>query len=1077
MTMASPDIETIIVSTAARFAQLSEEVVRSARSEEDIRQAWAQFISAFIDEAGLTLKARHEYALAGGRIDSKYAGVIIEYKHPRGSDKLTSSIESHGCRRSVAQLEERFTAFEKNENLDAERVFGVGTDGRYIIFVTYSNGKFDVRPPKLVSETSIERLLRAIVSLGATGKSYTPAELALDFGTQGEVSRTGVRVLLDSLQASSSPKVSALFNEWKLLFGEASGFDAQLSRAKVANLFKVYGLKVTGSAAELLFCIHTFYALFMKLLAAEIVSSFAPLPTSLVRRLASIGPSTRLLHELTDIEDGGIWSQVGIGNFLEGDLFSWYVSAWNEDLAVSIRDLSAKLDEYDPSTLSVDPDESRDLLKKLYQELLPRTVRHDLGEFYTPDWLASYTLHSTTYDGDPEKRVLDPCCGSGTFLVLAINRAKQWFRSHRTQCGYDERELLTRIVRSIVGFDLNPLAVLAARTNYLVAVRDLLKFSPGIDIPVYLSDSIVAPYDHSTSPGGFTFHYTELKTSVGSLKVPKEATSTRLMIEKYASALEFCIRHNFTVDEFLNRCEQEEIPTERESLHKKLFLQFSTLNAEGRNGIWARIIKNAFAPIWVGQFDYVVGNPPWINWESLPEHYRGGTIGVWKEYGLFTLSGSAARLGGGKKDISMLFVYVAVDNYLRAGGTLCIVITQTVFKSSEAGEGFRRFEFSTKSGDKVFIKPVRVDDLSSFKPFEGASNQTAVLLATKTDRPWSYPVPYVSWSKRGVLSDDSTLEVALDATLRETREAAPIDAADRSSSWLTAPSDVIGALRKVLGASAYEAHEGANTGGLNGCFYIRILEPLPSGKVLVRNVSSRGRKDVPDIVQAIEPDLVFPLLLGRDIEPWHSDASLSIVLAQDVKKRRGIPESEMRRSFPLTYSYLCKFRSGLEGRKSSSLRRLMEGGAFYSMFGVGPYTLAKWKVVWKEQPGREGFCASVVGPVSKRPVVPNHKVMLIAVKSEREANFVVGLLSSSPAHLAITSYVLPTSASTHVAKVVRLPKFDPRDSTHLAIAKEVARLRNSGTRPREREAVQLDQFAAKLWGITDAELKSIRGHV
>jgi len=51
-----------------------------------------------------------------------------------------------------------------------------------------------------------------------------------------------------------------------------------------------------------------------------------------------------------------------------------------------------KLDEYNPGTISEDPAQSRDLLKKLYQQLFPKSVRHDLGEYYTPDWLAEHVL-------------------------------------------------------------------------------------------------------------------------------------------------------------------------------------------------------------------------------------------------------------------------------------------------------------------------------------------------------------------------------------------------------------------------------------------------------------------------------------------------------------------------------------------------------------------------------------------------------------------------------------------------------------------------------------------------------------
>jgi hypothetical protein len=67
----------------------------------------------------------------------------------------------------------------------------------------------------------------------------------------------------------------------------------------------------------------------------------------------------------------------------------------------------AKLDSYNPGTLSEEPAGSRDLLKKLYQQLFPRSVRHDLGEYYTPDWLAEHVLNELEYTGDPDKRLLE----------------------------------------------------------------------------------------------------------------------------------------------------------------------------------------------------------------------------------------------------------------------------------------------------------------------------------------------------------------------------------------------------------------------------------------------------------------------------------------------------------------------------------------------------------------------------------------------------------------------------------------------------------------------------------------------
>ena len=63
---------------------------------------------------------------------------------------------------------------------------------------------------------------------------------------------------------------------------------------------------------------------------------------------------------------------------------------------------------------------NEDLLKQLYQDLVDPETRHELGEFYTPDWLAELTLEEIGYQ--PGQSLMDPSCGAGTFLFLAIRR-------------------------------------------------------------------------------------------------------------------------------------------------------------------------------------------------------------------------------------------------------------------------------------------------------------------------------------------------------------------------------------------------------------------------------------------------------------------------------------------------------------------------------------------------------------------------------------------------------------------------------------------------------------------------------
>ena len=63
-------------------------------------------------------------------------------------------------------------------------------------------------------------------------------------------------------------------------------------------------------------------------------------------------------------------------------------------------------------------------------------------------------------------------------------------RLRAVQQGSNE-ELCRQIIDRVIGLDLNPLAVATARANYLLAIADLLPDVEGLEIPVYLCDSIL----------------------------------------------------------------------------------------------------------------------------------------------------------------------------------------------------------------------------------------------------------------------------------------------------------------------------------------------------------------------------------------------------------------------------------------------------------------------------------------------------------------------------------------------------------------------------------------------------------
>lgn len=1068
-------VETVITQYAPQMAAKMRHIADASHSEEDVRHGCNVLIEDFLNQAGLAVTGRHEYWLKGGRIDSKYGGVILEYKDPKGGGRIGESLESSGTKKVVAQIQQRFKDFgtEAQENTEPQRLFGVGCDGRRLVFVRFRGKAFQVEGPFEVAAHSVERLLRALCSVGAHGAPYTPEQLTASFGADSPLGREGIRALYAVIRETDNPKAQTFFSQWRILFGEVCGYDVYGKNDKISKLAAHYGL-ADASPAALLFAIHSYYALFIKLLAAEIASSFSPLGVSLLKKCVAAPTSAKLREELRGLEQGGIWAQLGISNFLEGDLFSWYLPAWNDSLFTVVKAMVTELDGYDPTTLSVDPAESRDLLKKLYHHLFPKSVRHDLGEYYTPDWLAEQTLDELGYDGDPDTRLLDPSCGSGTFLVMAINRARAWFDAHQHECGYDESALVGKLLRNIIGFDLNPLAVMAARTNFLIAIRGLLKTAGEVELPIYLCDAVLTP-----SKYGDLFTESELdkvrklRTSVGDFNIPVEVTHDRALIGKYAEVLEACVRERYSGSDFLARCEAEGLPTSEAGLHRILYEQLRELDEQNKNGIWARIIKNAFAPLFIGKVDFIAGNPPWINWESLPGDYRDAMKPLWKDYGLFSLGGSAGRLGGGKKDLSMLFVYVCVDNYLCPGGRLGFVITQTVFKTKGAGDGFRRLKFGTFL-HPVYLKPVSVADLSEIQVFEGATNRTAIFVCEKQTAKFEYPVPYTVWRGPGRIGQEEVWEDVLAKTTRHEFGALPVNPDLPTSPWLTAPADALLGIQKVIGQSKYKAYAGCCT-WMNGVYWVDVKEKLPNGDLLIENLWDVGKIKVDAVQTVIEADLVYPLLRGRDVKRWDAKPSAHIILTQDTDKRTGISETLMKRKMPRTYSYFKSSETALRNR-SGFKKYFNSDDAFYSMYNVGPQILGAWKVVWRDMGSR--IQVAVVENYNGKVICPEHHVMAISLQTATEAHYICSVLMSAPVQIVVASYTTTTGISTHVLENVALPTFKPADPahTHLAALSEQCHTAaaSGDTAALADLQTQVDRAAAALWDITGPELAAIQ---
>ena len=818
---------------------------------------------------------------------------------------------------------------------------------------------------------------------------------------------------------------------------------------------------------ELSFAVHTYYALFIKLLGLQVAHFFLmPKMGTALSGVASYD-SDRLHRYLEELERGGLFAQLGIRNFLEGDFFAWYLGCWSDELAESVREVVGQLGRYSLVTLDVDPEETRDLLKQVYQNLMPRQLRHALGEYYTPDWLAELLLSRRHFEGDPETRLLDPACGSGTFLVQALKKVRQY----AAEKMLPPSAVLRCVLQNVVGYDLNPLAIVSARTNYLLALGDLLQHRDGdVDIPVYLADSVLTPSEGKTLLASDAYHFT---TSVGDFSVPRSLVE-RQEIDQFVDFLEETVANALSASQFADAFAARfrvHNDSERESA-QTLFEKLSDLESRGVDGIWARIIRNAFAPRFQPPFDLIVGNPPWINWESLPSDYRQATKELWTRHNLFPHQGFETILGKGKKDISMLITFVAADDYLRTGGKLGFVITQSLLKTAGAGDGFRKL--IPASGIPLAV--VMADDMVEIAPFEGASNRTALIVLEK-GRTTKYPVAYSQWTRRGGkrIPESASLKEALSLGRVMQHVAQPVDPDDLSSPWITGRRRALSAVTKVLGDSYYQARAGAST-WMNGVYWLRVLESVPGG-LLVTNVPETGKAKI-DLTQAvIEPNMVYPLLRAGEVARWKAEPRLSILVVQDLERRRGYDEGWLKVHYPKTFAYLARFEDIL--RQRSGYRRYFKPpDPFYSMFNVADYTLSKHKVVFPSI-GSDLMCV-VISERDGRPIVPQHIVTMVQCESEKEAHFICACLNSSPARFALQAYSQKggkSFATPQVLEHISVPRYDSSLEDHgrlVALSQEAHAAAREDVEVLPGIEAQIDVQAACVWGLSPQELHDLQ---
>ena len=360
-----------------------------------------------------------------------------------------------------------------------------------------------------------------------------------------------------------------------------------------------------------------------------------------------------------------------------------------------------------------------DILKELYQGLVDPQSRHELGEYYTPDWLAELTLESIGYSGG---RILDPACGSGSFLFAAARRLS-------TTAGLKGRNLVKSVVENVIGIDVHPVAVLMTKANLLLSLKEEVAAYPeNINLQVYMADTLMTGEDREqevltvpVSDEDEVFHipFDTVERGAGTLDALIDQLC--LFAERGASSPE---KEKTAFEGLRKRLLTDGYGSSEIFYWQQNFRLLAKLEREQRNTVWAYILKNAYRPSYIRRdtVDYVVGNPPWLAYAFIKnEAYKRRVKELTFEHGLLE---KKDRNLFTRMDTSTLFFAHSQRDFLKKTGTIAFVMPKTAMLPAKQHLRFQRRGF-TKILDLGQVTPLF--NVRSCVLIRGKTNKTEAI--------------------------------------------------------------------------------------------------------------------------------------------------------------------------------------------------------------------------------------------------------------------------------------------------------------------------------------------------------------
>lgn len=842
-----------------------------------------------------------------------------------------------------------------------------------------------------------------------------PRAVAQAFG-RGSLAFATARLALEGLwqQLGTDPEVRLKRDLWDGLLREA------------------YGQEVGGDA---LFLQHTYLTFVVKSIAARVLDLNVDDPASLLSGQALV--------------DEGI-----IGG-VEADFFDWPLKlVGGIDLIRQVANQVARFRLRDVQT---------DVLKVLYESLVDPDERHDLGEYYTPDWLAGRMVAEAI--NDPlDQRVLDPACGSGTFLFHAVRRLVAAGKA----ASWTSEQTLNACADQVRGLDVHPVAVTLARVTWLLALGDLILDRPArLTVPVFLGDAMQWNLRRYLDRADVLVEVPDEQP----LQIPAGLAEDQAIFEQALDALSQGLRDDASPTVIGRRLRQIEGASRADADALAItFGRLQELYRTGRNGIWLFVFRNLVRPVWLSRdeqrADVLIGNPPWIVYRHLSPKMKDRLREGLEQYGLWT-GGSLAT----QQDMFALFWARGAERYLKTGGRIGFVLPYAVlnapvFAVLRSGR-MQRVQVHVSNGwalERVW--PI-------FGAQSGSSTTSTCVLFGVRDEAGDPPPMMDRWHGRLSHRDASEEEAA--RALTQTCVA-----------WPRA--------RTLIGASLYRSRFRQGATIVPRRFF--IVDPEPTSRLGGRRDAPRmrGRAGSLDkrpwtIVEPprgpVEVQFLRRLILGETVAPFRLFTALTAVIPLE-----GNTVLDAAAARAAQHRHLAAWLDDVEAKWAEHSNKDVEGSPRMTLLQridhmrslssqVGPMA---YRVIYAASGTRISAARVLAGDA-----LIEHGACWANARSEAEASYLLAILNSA-AVLAKVSDLQPRGEVNprhfdNLVWTLPIPEYDPEEELHRDLAAAAVRAELVvaavpladdqhfvGKRRAIRAALTEDGIAAEIEALVDALL-------